>query len=74
MQNTKHKNLNIVSFDQNIFENLVITKSANDMTYVNIKPFLFTLSNMVCDVSKLHIGYISTADQLYVFVSTKNKN
>ena len=32
MQTTKHKNLNIVSFDQNILKELVITKSANDMT------------------------------------------
>ena len=32
MQCTKHKNLNIVSFNQNILENLVITKSDDDVT------------------------------------------
>ena len=33
-----------------------------------------TLSQMVCDVSALHIGYILAADQFSVFVHTERLN
>ena len=62
-----HKTFMVGSFSQN----LVLTENTNN-TELWWKFWVFvTSSHMVCDISILHIGYISATDHLSVFVHTE---